>query len=162
MRTIDLSTDLDAPAPAVWAAVGTPGAFRLVTRGLVRMPAIAHRHDRWHEGETVIGWIFLFGLVPFSRHHIHVARLDDESMLLRSVEHGGLVRRWNHDITVTPIDETRCRYRDVIEIDAGPLTPVVAAWAAVFYRIRQRRWRELAPALLPVPASERSRVEVAG
>lgn len=149
MTIIDLSTNLDAPARAVWPAVGTPGAFRLVTRGLLRMPALAERHDRWHEGETVSGRVFLFGLVPFSHHHLHVALIDDEQMLLRSEEHGGLVRRWNHDITVTPVDGATCRYRDVIEIDAGVLTPVVAGWARVFYRIRQRRWRQLAPALLP-------------
>ncbi len=35
-------------------------------------------------------------------------------------------------------------YRDRVEIDAGLLTPVVAALARVFYRHRQGRWRALA------------------
>lgn len=147
MAIVDISTTLDAPAHRVWAAVQTPAAFRLVTRGLIRMPAIRHRQDRWQEGETVSGWIFLFGVLPFSRHTLHCARIDDEAMTLRSQEHGGAVRSWNHDIVVTPLDERRCTYRDRIEIDAGPLTPVVAWWARSFYRFRQRRWRSLAPAL---------------
>ncbi|MFP5487969.1 MAG: hypothetical protein ACLGHQ_06650 [Acidimicrobiia bacterium] len=147
MAIVDLSTTLDAPADRVWSAVQTPAAFRLVTRGLLRMPAIAHRRDRWREGETVAGWIFLFGVLPFSRHTLRCAQIDDATMTLRSEEHGGVVRRWHHDIVVAPLDGERCTYRDRIDVDAGPLTPVVAAWARVFYRIRQRRWRELAPTL---------------
>lgn len=144
---VDVSTRLDAPADAVWNAVRTPGAFRLVTRGLLRMPAIRHRVEPWRPGETVSGWIWLLGVIPFSRHTIHVARIDHASRTASTEEHGGLLRRWNHDIEVTPIDDHSCHYRDRIDIDAGVLTPVVAAWAGVFYRIRQRRWRELAPVL---------------
>jgi hypothetical protein len=32
------------------------------------MPAIATRQKDWREGETVVGWVFLFGFIPFSRH----------------------------------------------------------------------------------------------
>ena len=52
-----------------------------------------------------------------------------------------------------PIDETSCRYRDRLDIDAAWLTVVVVAWAAAFYRIRQRRWWDLAGALVAEPPS---------
>jgi hypothetical protein len=141
---VDRSVELEADAELVWQAVKTPVAFRTVTRGLLRMPVIANRDGDWHEGETVVGWVFLFGLIPFSRHHLHIARIDDGDQILRSQEHGGLVRLWNHEIEVEPISECRCRYTDRIEIDAGLLTPAVVGYARVFYRLRQRRWRVLA------------------
>jgi hypothetical protein len=141
---VDRSVELEAAAELVWNAVKTPAAFRTVTRGLLRMPVIANRDGEWHEGETVVGWVFLFGFVPFSRHHLHIAAIDNEHRVLRSQEHGGLVRQWNHEIEVEPISESRCRYTDRIEIDAGLLTPAVVAYARVFYRLRQRRWRVLA------------------
>jgi hypothetical protein len=144
MRTTHLSTTLDAPADVVWAAVATPGAFRLVTRGLLDWRPARRRHDRWHEGEEHVGWLLLGGVVPVSRHRLRVERLDDHARLLRSDEGGGLVRSWSHDIVVEPLDDGRCRYTDRIEIDAGPLTPLVWAFAEGFYRVRQRRWRELA------------------
>jgi hypothetical protein len=37
----------------------------------------------------------------------------------------------------------RCRYRDTVTIDAGPLTAVVAALAVRIYRYRHRRWHRL-------------------
>jgi hypothetical protein len=141
---VDRSVELEAAAELVWNAVKTPAAFRTVTRGLLRMPVIANRDGEWREGETVVGWVFLFGLIPFSRHHLHIARIDDGDQILRSQEHGGLVRLWNHEIEVEPISECRCRYTDRIEIDAGLLTPAVVGYARVFYRLRQRRWRVLA------------------
>ena len=144
MTIVDRSTTLSAPAPAVWEAVKTPHAFRFITRGILTMPAIRDRDLPWQEGETVIGWVILFGLVPFSKHRIHVARIDDASMTLSSQEGGSLIRRWNHDITVTPRDEASCKYRDVIDIDAGIFTPAIALYARWFYFMRQRRWRALA------------------
>jgi ligand-binding SRPBCC domain-containing protein len=144
MAIVDISTELAAPADAVWRAVKTPAAFRTVTRGVLTMPVLKDREDTWREGETVQGWVFLFGVVPFSRHHLHVADIDDADMTLRSQERGGPIRRWNHDIVVTPVDDSRCTYRDRIDIDAGGLTAVVVGYARWFYRIRQRRWRELA------------------
>jgi hypothetical protein len=144
MALVDRSVELEAAAESVWNAVKTPAAFRTVTRGLLRMPVIANRDGDWQEGETVVGWVFLFGVIPFSRHHLHIARVDDGHRILRSQEHGGLVRLWNHEIEVEPISESRCRYTDRIEIDAGLLTPAVVAYARAFYRLRQRRWRILA------------------
>lgn len=108
------------------------------------MPVLRTRTDEWREGETVAGWVLLFGIIPFSHHHLHVARIDDRARTLGSVEKGGLIRRWQHDIVVTPINSQRCAYRDRIEIKAGIFTRPVALYARWFYRMRQRRWRALA------------------
>ena len=144
MAVVERSSHLEACADAVWAAVKTPTAFRTVTRGLLTMPVIRRRQDEWHEGETVVGWVFLFGFVPFSRHHLHIARIDERNRILRSCEFGGLIRTWNHDIEVAPIDPQRCLYRDRIEIEAGVMTRIVVVYARWFYRMRQRRWCSLA------------------
>jgi hypothetical protein len=135
MATVERSTLLEAPVDAVWAAVRTPSAFRAVTRRLLVMPAIADRQDDWREGETVVGWVLLFGFVPFSRHHLHIARIDESTCTLSSRE-------------LFPIDATSCRYCDRIEIEAGFLTPVIVVYARWFYRMRQRRWRALAKGLI--------------
>jgi ligand-binding SRPBCC domain-containing protein len=147
MAIVERSTLLDAPADSVWAAVRTPAAFRTVTRRLLVMPAIADRHNDWCEGETVVGWVFLFGFLPFSRHHLHVARIDESTRTLSSREFGGVITTWNHDIEVTPIDAASCRYCDRIEIHAGILTSAIVVYARWFYRMRQRRWRALARGL---------------
>ena len=111
------------------------------------MPGIRSRSDVWREGETVVGWVFLFGLIPFSRHHLHIHKTDDSLRTLSSRERGGLLKRWNHDIIVTPLGERRSKYRDRIDIDAGIFTPFVMLYAKWFYAMRQRRWRVLAKEL---------------
>jgi hypothetical protein len=144
MAVVQHSTQLDASVDVIWNAVKTPSAFRRVTRGLLRMPVIRERNVDWCEGETVVGWTFLFGFLPFSRHYLHIARINESTRTLSSREFGGLIRVWNHDIEVMAINETSCLYRDRIEIDAGLMTPIVVAYAHWFYRMRQRRWRALA------------------
>ncbi len=155
MRTLSVTTVLDAPADVVWPAVQTPQAFVHVARGLVRYPAAERIDGPWEEGMEITGWTFLFGVVPFSIHTLRVASIDHDGQVLISDEHGGVIRTWHHQLIATPLDATRCRYEDRIDIDAGVLTPIVYAYAWLFYRGRQRRWRALAPTLAAAAHAER-------
>jgi ligand-binding SRPBCC domain-containing protein len=146
-RTIRRSSVLDAPADVVWDAVRTPQAFRFVTRGLLDWRPLRGRTEPWRQGDDATGWLLLGGVVPFSRHRIRIAGIDDHERLFRSDESGGVIRSWQHDIRVESLDDGRTRYTDVIHIDAGPITALVAAFAWAFYGERQRRWRMLAPVL---------------
>lgn len=148
MSTVTVTTLLDAPPQAVWRAVRTPAAFRFVTRGLVDLAGVDAQGAAWDEGDTVAGRLRVLG-VPFSRHRITIESIDRDHRRLQSDEAGGPIRSWRHLVSVeaTDGDDGRCRYTDTIEIRAGVLTPAIAAFAQVFYRLRQRRWRRLAPAL---------------
>jgi hypothetical protein len=146
-RIVRRSTVLDAPPELIWAAVRTPQAFRFVTHGLLDWRPLRGRTEPWTVGEEASGWLLLGGVLPFSRHRIRVAEIDHDARVLRSDESGGPIRAWRHDIIVEAApdgDGERTRYTDVIAIEAGLLTPLVSAFAQVFYGIRQRRWRRLA------------------
>jgi len=54
---------------------------------------------------------------------------------------GALIRRWDHLVTIEPAGPGRTRYTDRVEVEAGPLTPLVWAFERVFYAYRQRRWQ---------------------
>lgn len=157
MSTVTVTTTLDAPPEAVWPALLTHAGLRHVTRGLVRLDGLdgpetpdgtVANAARWLPGTTVTGRLRVLGM-PFSRHSITIESIDHERHRLQSDERGGPIRSWRHLITVEPVADLpmRSRYTDRIEIRAGFLTPVVALFALGFYRIRQRRWRLLAPVL---------------
>jgi hypothetical protein len=84
-----------------------------------------------------------FHLLPGWSHSLRVVRVDACARHLESEERGGPVRRWDHRIALQPLSEHRCRYVDEIEIEAGALTAFVWAFAQLFYRYRQMRWRRL-------------------
>ncbi len=144
MKSITVETALDAPAAVIWSTVQQPEAFVHVAGGMLRYPAAERHTGPWKVGDRTIGWLFLFRMIPFSRHSIEVVNIDHAAMTLLTEEGGGLIRTWKHYVAVRPVDEDRCHYTDRIDIDAGILTPVVATFARVFYRYRQRRWAKLA------------------
>ena len=148
--TVSVSTELAVPADVVWRAVQTPELFVHVAHGMLRYPKAEHARSPMRTGDEIRGWTFLFRVVPFSIHRLRVAMIDDTNRTLDTEEGGGLVRIWRHRIVVEPLPQGRSRYEDRIEIGAGPLTPAVAAFAHVFYRYRQRRWRTLAPVLAAI------------
>ena len=154
MITVTVQTELEAPPHAVWRAVPTPAAFRHVTRGLIDFQPREGQTDEskpWDTGAWVAGRLRVLG-VPFSQHRISIESIDHDRRVLSTNESGGPIRRWRHLIAVeaVPGDDRRSRYTDRIEIEAGVLTPLIAGFAHAFYRLRQRRWRRLAPVLAAV------------
>lgn len=143
MRTVRIETELHTAAERVWAAMLHPASFSYVCRGLIGIPALVGRTDALREGESGTAWLLLFHLIPLSRHTIHLVEIDQVTRTLRSQEHGGLLRVWNHTLHVEPVSERTCRYSDTVDIEAGTLTAVVARLAILIYRYRQRRWHKL-------------------
>ncbi len=143
MRTIHLETTLPTGAERVWRAMQSPVTFLYVCKGMFGVPALAGRAEPLRVGERGTAWLFAFHLIPAYRHTIEVTEVDEANRTVRTHEHGGMLRVWNHTLHVEPIDENTCRYSDTLDIDAGRATGFVAAVAVGIFRYRQRRWRKL-------------------
>src|SRR5215208_3560345 len=143
-----VSTSLDAPAAAAWETVKRLDTFRYVTRGVLGYRVAQGTPDDLREGLVVRGRLLFFHVLPAWNHEIRVVRVDDEAREILTSENGGPVKNWGHTIRVeTGQEPGRCRYTDEIDIRAGLLTPLVWAYAHIFYRYRQARWRRLARTL---------------
>lgn len=112
-------------------------------RGVLGFPALVGRSEPLRAGEVGSGWLFAFHVVPAYRHTIEVVEVDEATRSIRTHEHGGVLRRWDHTLHVEPLGERSCRYSDTVVIDAGPMTGVVAVVATALYRYRHRRWHRL-------------------
>lgn len=151
---IRLSTTLDAPPDWVATHLQSTAVFRSITAPLLRFQP-AHGTTwpaRWAPGETQLR-MQLLGVVPLGRHTVRIsvhprAPGGGDWPTLRDNGEGTLLRRWDHRITWRALPDGRTLYTDEVAVAARHLpllmTPVAAAFAHVFYRHRQRRWRRLA------------------
>lgn len=143
---IKLTTKLNASAAQVWTAVRKPRLLDYVAYPLQVFEPIepATLPDVWPEGQHLVR-PRMFGMLPMGTQWIVISNVEDGPLRyrLRDDGHGSLMSRWDHMITVEPINASTCRYTDEVEVEAGVLTPFVAAFAHLFYRHRQRRWRKL-------------------
>ena len=92
--------------------------------------------------------LFLLGGVPLGPHTLAVECVDEAARTIQTRERSPLLRRWDHLLHVEPAGPGRARYTDEVELDAGPLTPVVGALARAFFHHRHRRWRAVAQRLV--------------
>jgi hypothetical protein len=144
-RTIELSTFLAAEPDAVWRHVQTSALLHHVASPLIRFkPLEGAFPSRWQPGKYRANML-LFGVLPIGWQAVVIDHPEPEgdTRFIRDNGFGPLVRRWDHLIAIRP-EGSGTRYVDRVTIDAGLLTPVVAAFARVFYAHRQRRWRQLA------------------
>ena len=140
LKTLRRTTELPIAADAAWALVKRADTFTYVTHPLlgVRDPL----PETLAEGETLALRLKILGL-PANRHTLHLVEVDDATRSVRTREHGGALKTWNHTIQIEPAGGAACRYTDTVEIDAGRLTPIAYRIANAFFAHRQRRWHKL-------------------
>jgi hypothetical protein len=150
MRVV-VSTILSCSANLAWAEVQSSRLLCEVAWPLVTFRPVdgATFPERWQAGMEVRCRSRLLGILPLGARHLRFDEVDDKARTIRTHEHDALVQRWDHVIRVDAVsdDSGRTLYSDEIEIQAGALTPLVALFARVFYRHRQRRWRRVAKRL---------------
>ena len=136
------TADLPIPAELAWRiARKTSGQLylnRLIFAYADDLPEIRG------EGYTVETRVKLLGFVPAWKHRQRFARVDHEKREMLVEERAAPYKAWDHLMRVDALADTRCRFVDQIDLDAGPFTPIVWASASLLCRIRMRRLSELA------------------
>lgn len=143
---VRLTTKLPISVDVAIALVRTPVLLNHIAAPLLRFTPVAPSAfpPFWQEGAYRVR-VLLAGILPLGRQWIDISYVEASagSFRMRDNGRGDLARRWDHWITIAPDGEGTCTYVDEIEIEAGPLTPFVWAFARLFYAHRQRRWRAL-------------------
>ncbi len=151
-----LSTRLEAALPLCAEAVMRPALLQAVAAPLVRFtPVQGEWPSRWMPGPFLVK-LHLFGWLPLGEQVIGIELPPSSAQRFELLDlgHSPLIPKWHHRITLET-DDAGTRYTDALDLDAGWRTPLVWAFAWLFYRHRQRRWRQLVatsalPALLNV------------
>lgn len=145
-KTVELSTTLECTPEEAWRHVRTSGLLMHIAAPLIRFtPKGKPLPSGWAPGEYRV-WMWLFGLIPVGWQAVVISEPppDGATRFIRDNGYGPLIRRWDHWIAITPRDDGTTHYVDRVDIDAGLFTPLIVAFARVFYAHRQRRWRKLA------------------
>jgi len=126
---IEVSSELAAGAEAVWARAIDPAGINHELRPLMRMTvprgAANFGLDDPEPGHIGRSWILLFGLVPFDYDDLNIVRHDPgRGFLERSTMLS--MRLWEHERTVEPLGEDRCRITDRVAWEPRP--PLPGAW----------------------------------
>ena len=140
-----ISTVFDCTDEQLWRKIVEPKSLQFVAAPILHFePLVAGELDgEWVVGKTYDLRLSLFGFLPAGEHRITLVSIDRAANLIESKESGLLAPVWNHTIRFHPLENGRLHYTDEIEIRAGLLTGLVWAFAHLFYRHRQRRWKKL-------------------
>jgi len=147
---VAVSSVFPCPLARIWQEVQTTRLLNYVAAPLVRFQPVDPPAwpERWSEGHYRVG-MTLFGFLPWGQQWIvaSVTRLDttpgQQHYELRDNGYSSLISRWDHRITIRETADGMTHYSDTVDIRAGWLTLFVWAFAQVFYRHRQNRWRQL-------------------
>lgn len=142
---VEVSSFLPFPIQACVVRVSSPRLLQYVAAPMVQFDPVEPLSfpEQWEERDYLVR-VTLFGFIPFGKQTISISVPTNTPDLieLRDNGHSKLIRKWDHRILLHPV-EGGTHYTDRVEIEAGILTPFIWAFASVFYRHRQRRWRKL-------------------
>jgi len=141
---VDVSTFLPVEPSKVEAHLRTSRLLIHVASPLVKFIPLGDTRlpETWKEGTYWVS-LRLLGFIPFGKQAVVISYPESQGgFSLRDNGHSMLVKKWDHRITIVP-SGTGTLYRDHVVIEAGALTVCIWAFAQLFYRYRQRRWRQL-------------------
>lgn len=146
---VSVETRLPCTPDVVWSHIRTTKLVKYISYPFMMFEPIdpIEFPEEWHEGEYKVAIQFL-DLIPSGEHTLVISnpKCDEtpecQEYQIRDNGFGDSAKKWDHLITIKA-DNGETILRDEIEIDAGPLTPAVAAYAKAFYSYRQARWRQL-------------------
>lgn len=133
-KPVVISHDYQASPAAVWHVATDFACFAEAMKGIATfegMPTEGHLES----GDVFEVKVRLFGWMPPMDYRMELAELDPNGHKFRSVESGGSIRRWEHVLTVTPLEDG-ARLTDHVTIDAGFSTPLMRLWARYVYTRR--------------------------
>jgi len=112
---VAISSELEAGAEAVWARAIDPAGINDELRPLMRMTvptgAADFGLDETEPGHIGRSWIFFFGFLPLDYDDLNIVRVEPgRSFLERSSMLS--MRLWEHERTLEPLGENRCRVTD--------------------------------------------------
>ncbi|MBI1394292.1 MAG: hypothetical protein GC152_16310 [Alphaproteobacteria bacterium] len=153
MAIIRVGTILNAPADRVFEEARKPRLLQFVAGGdfggrLAFRPIDPLAFpETWEEREYRVMMLWR-GFLPIGEQIIGMELPTPENgrYFVRDNGRSATISRWDHLITIEPTGDGRAAYEDRLDLDAGRLTPVIAAWAKGFYEHRQRRWARLVDA----------------
>ena len=146
---VNLSTQISLPVDTVWKEVRTARLLMHVAWPLIRfVPVGIEPLDAFEPEGRYLVKLRLFGVLPIGTQWIATSIHEPEGggwpKRLRDDGHSAIIKKWDHWITIKPNSQSGTDYRDEVDISAGLFTLPVWVFAQIFYRHRQRRWRNLA------------------
>lgn len=141
---VKVSTFLAAAPEEVEQHLVTPRLLRYVASPLLKFIPCDSRKmpERWEEGTYWFSLRFL-GLIPVGKQAVVISYPDTlGGFVMRDNGFSKIVKTWDHTITLDA-SGAGTFYQDHVIIEAGVFTGFVWAFAQLFYRHRQRRWRKL-------------------
>jgi len=143
---VEVSSFLPIPPALAWEQVQSPQLLQHLAAPLLTFhPRDGRFPQKWEAREYRAG-LRLYGLLPVGEQVIGIeypaSGAPVGGHVLRDNGRGGLVTRWDHLMLIAP-EQGGTRYTDRVEIEAGMVTGLAAAFARHFYRHRQRRWLQL-------------------
>ena len=143
--TANISSKLPCTESELWEKISNPLSLQYITSPVLKF--VPENDDlfktQWRINTSYQLKLYLFGYVPLGRHSITLKVIDKNKNIIKSRENGVLAKVWNHTISFNEKEDGQVHYTDTIEIKAGVLTPFIWLFAHLFYRHRQKRWKQL-------------------
>jgi len=144
---LSLEYCLNESIDEVWKHLMKVETLIYIASPLVRFEPIKSKSfpTLWNVGNYETS-MYIFGLLPFGRHHIVIEfptpAIPSQRILLDN-GYGVIISKWQHTIILEKQGSSTTLYKDEVIIQASVLTPAVWLFAWIFYRWRRLRWKKL-------------------
>jgi hypothetical protein len=132
-----------APQARVWELLQKSSTLVFVAKPWVTFSSAHPFPENWEVGVRYETLVHPFNAKSGSPYQITFSMIDVNTHHMATSESGGLIKEWNHSMSVESVSDTHCRYTDTVDVKAGLLTPPLWVYVKLYYQHRHKRWLKL-------------------
>ncbi len=131
-KTVIVTSKFPASLEIIWEKLQKLETLQQIAKPYATFNPICSTDLIWQEGNISQLKLKLFGFIPMGIHTIKVIQINKKDQIIYTNESNKSVPVWNHQITLSKIDESTTQYTDLVEINAGWKTSFVYIWSKFF------------------------------
>ena len=140
-RKLTFETTLNCPAEEVWKLYQKPSEWLKNLNPQAKLVPTSENKDikSWVLNKNYTFYLYMYGFIPFGKHHASFETIDSENFKIQSKEHGFMVPHWDNYFEVIPLTDTSCVIKDVLTIQTTQINPIVSFYATGVFKAKHRK-----------------------
>lgn len=143
-RQITFETTLKCNAQEVWKLYQKPTEWldNLNPQAKLRPTSTNKEIKQWTIGKNYSFILYMYGVIPFGKHHIIIESIDSTSYVIQSRERGFLVPHWDNNFEVIHINDSTCILKDILTIQTKGINSIVTSYAIGVFKAKHKKLKQ--------------------
>ena len=140
-KELTFETTLNCSAEEVWKLYQKPSVWleNLNPQAKLSPTRDNKKIENWELNKNYTFVLYMYGFIPFGKHHVSFEKIDFDNLIIQSREHGFMVPHWDNYFEIVSLTDSTCKIKDVLKIQSTGINAIVSFYAKGVFKAKHKK-----------------------